>query len=283
MTPCSTMPSTISSKKARPSDFSKILRSGGEKVSPKAWIAASSMVPPGSGMLPHISKEPWRSKAVHACWREFNRMLSSTRNRFVNPVMPPRLSRREMLAGSAALVAAPYLVRAASGDYDVVIVGAGAAGLTAAHKIVAGGRRCIVIEAASRAGGRIASAARPSGAIYDKGANRFSLLNRNPLLALARMERLNLYDPPAGKRLLSATAKRVTTNMTISPRPSGARAAPLPRSPNSAATSRRAARCPTSAAGREPSRSRWVRSRTARSSTRFPPPISRGSKSATTT
>ncbi len=57
-----------------------------------------------------------------------------------------------MLKGAAALIAAPYLARAASGDYDVAIVGAGAAGLTAARKIAASGRRCIVVEAASRGG-----------------------------------------------------------------------------------------------------------------------------------
>jgi monoamine oxidase len=112
-----------------------------------------------------------------------------------------RLSRRTLLAGSAAWIAAPAILRAASGEYDVAVVGAGAAGLAAARKLAANSRRVIVIEAASRPGGRIASAARPSGALYDKGANRFSASRRNPLIAVAREAKLGVYDPPAGKRL----------------------------------------------------------------------------------
>ncbi len=112
-----------------------------------------------------------------------------------------RLSRRTLLAGSAAWIAAPAISRAASGEYDVAVVGAGAAGLSAARKLAAGNRRVIVVEAASRPGGRVSSAARPSGAIYDKGANRFSAPRRNPLIAVAREAKLGIYDPPAGKRL----------------------------------------------------------------------------------
>jgi len=112
-----------------------------------------------------------------------------------------RLTRRTLLAGSAAWLAAPAISRAASGDYDVAVVGAGAAGLAAARKLNASGRRVLVIEAASRPGGRIASAARPSGAIYDKGANRFSAPRHNPFIAIAREAKLTVYDPPVGKRL----------------------------------------------------------------------------------
>jgi monoamine oxidase len=115
--------------------------------------------------------------------------------------MSYRPSRRELLASAAALIAAPNIMHAASGEYDVAIVGAGAAGLSAARKIAASGRRYVVLEAAGGAGGRIASAPRVSGAIYDKGANRFSAPKRNPLVALALQSRLKTYDPPAGKRL----------------------------------------------------------------------------------
>jgi len=112
-----------------------------------------------------------------------------------------RISRRSLLAGSAALIAAPSILRAAGGDYDVAIVGAGAAGLTAARVIAANNRRAVVLEAASRPGGRIASDKWASGAVYDKGANRFSVPERNPLVAAARAGKLRVYDPPAGKRL----------------------------------------------------------------------------------
>jgi monoamine oxidase len=112
-----------------------------------------------------------------------------------------RLSRRALLAGTAALIAAPAVLRAAGGDYDIAIVGAGAAGLAAARRIADAGRRAVVLEAAGGPGGRIASAPRVSGAVYDKGASRFSVPERNPLVRLARAAKLTVYDPPVGKRL----------------------------------------------------------------------------------
>src|SRR6185295_13436356 len=61
--PCRTMPSTISSRNASPRDFSRIRRSGGEKVSPKAWRAASNMVRSGSYGDEQLSREVGRRKA----------------------------------------------------------------------------------------------------------------------------------------------------------------------------------------------------------------------------
>ncbi|HVT54513.1 MAG TPA: NAD(P)/FAD-dependent oxidoreductase [Xanthobacteraceae bacterium] len=115
--------------------------------------------------------------------------------------MPYRPSRRDLLAGAAAIAAAPRFAVGAPADYDVAIIGAGAAGLSAAHKLKAAGVRAVVLEAAGGPGGRIASAPRISGAIYDKGANRLSVPDRNPLIKLARAARLSVYDLPVGKRL----------------------------------------------------------------------------------
>ncbi len=118
-----------------------------------------------------------------------------------NAFMSHKFNRRELLAGGAALAVAPIPAFSVSGDFDVAIVGAGAAGITAARKIAASNRSYIVLEAANRAGGRIATFARPSGVVYDRGANRFSAPARNPLIAMARAEKLKIYDPPAGRRL----------------------------------------------------------------------------------
>jgi monoamine oxidase len=114
--------------------------------------------------------------------------------------MPYRPSRRDLLA-AAAIAAAPRFAFAAPADYDVAIVGAGAAGLAAAHKLKTAGVRTVVLEAAGGPGGRIASAPRVSGATYDKGANRLSVPDRNPLIKLAHAARLSVYDLPVGKRL----------------------------------------------------------------------------------
>ena len=112
------------------------------------------------------------------------------------------LTRRDMLIGAAALAVGPSTAALSiSGEFDVAIVGAGAAGITAARRIASANRSYVVLEAGSRAGGRVASAIRPSGAIYDRGANRFSAPTRNPLVAIARLEKLRTYEPPAGRRL----------------------------------------------------------------------------------
>lgn len=116
--------------------------------------------------------------------------------------MTKNFTRRNVLAGAAALAVAPSVPAfSASGDFDVAIVGAGAAGIAAARRIAAASRSYVVLEAAGRAGGRIASATRASGAVYDRGANRFSAPTRNPLIAVARLEKLRTYEPPVGRRL----------------------------------------------------------------------------------
>ncbi len=75
-----------------------------------------------------------------------------------------RLSRRALLAGAFTL---SPLARAlgqvpASGQVDVVIVGAGAAGIAAARKVAAAGRSYALIEASKRVGGRPSPTPPPS-------------------------------------------------------------------------------------------------------------------------
>ena len=114
--------------------------------------------------------------------------------------MPRTFTRRDVLKATAALAAAPaFPALSASGDYDVAIIGAGAAGIAAGRRIAQAGKSYVILEAGNRAGGRIASASLPSGAVYDRGANRFSAPARNPLVAIARAERLKLYEPSPGR------------------------------------------------------------------------------------
>ena len=107
--------------------------------------------------------------------------------------MSRTFTRRDVLKATAALAAAPALpALSASGNYDVAIIGAGAAGIAAGRRISQAGKSYVILEAGNRAGGRIASASLASGAVYDRGANRFSAPARNPLIAVARAERLKL-------------------------------------------------------------------------------------------
>src|SRR4029077_1661995 len=82
------------------------------------------------------------------------------------------LNRRNFIAASAALASAPALgAVSASGETDVAIVGAGAAGLAAARKGAAAGRRFVLIEANDRVGGRCVTDMRIFGVPFDRGAH----------------------------------------------------------------------------------------------------------------
>ena len=92
-------------------------------------------------------------------------------------------------------------------EFDVAIVGAGAAGLAASAVLRAAGRRCILIEAGDRIGGR-AHTLHPAllgGACFDTGATWLHAAERNPLVALARRRGIAL-EPAfrGGRRLLVA-------------------------------------------------------------------------------
>jgi len=69
-------------------------------------------------------------------------------------------------------------------EYDVAIVGAGAAGVAAARRIVAAGRSAIVIEAGDRVGGRGWTTG-IAGMPLDLGCGWLHSADRNPMVALA--------------------------------------------------------------------------------------------------
>ncbi len=84
---------------------------------------------------------------------------------------------------AAALSLARVPARAA--DIDVVVVGAGAAGIAAAQALKAAGRGVVVLEARSRTGGRAFTDA-SLGPAYDAGAMYIHWAERNPWVAIAR-------------------------------------------------------------------------------------------------
>jgi len=86
-------------------------------------------------------------------------------------------------------------------DLDVVVIGAGAAGLAAARALVGQGRRVAVLEASGRIGGRAWTAYPPElgGAWFDMGAIWLHAAECNPLVPLAR---------EAGETLLNAAEIR---------------------------------------------------------------------------
>jgi len=113
------------------------------------------------------------------------------------------VDRRIFLAGAAALASAPALgAVAASGETDVAIIGAGAAGIAAARKVAAAGRRFALIEASDRIGGRCFTESRTFGVPYDRGAHWLHMPDLNPLARLApRGAGFDVYAAPPGQKL----------------------------------------------------------------------------------
>jgi monoamine oxidase len=107
--------------------------------------------------------------------------------------MRTRLSRRLFLASGLAL---PSLVRAQSFDTDVVIIGAGAAGLGAAQACVAAGKRYVMFEARDRIGGRVFTD-QSLGTAFDAGAYYIHWAERNPWVAIARDLEIQTMDDGA--------------------------------------------------------------------------------------
>jgi monoamine oxidase len=113
-----------------------------------------------------------------------------------------RLSRRTFLAASGALLARPaFAAVAAPGAVDVVVVGAGAAGIAAARRLIAAGRRVALVEAMDRVGGRCFTDTRTFGVPYDRGARWIHTRDTNPLAQLASRAGVELYPASRGRTL----------------------------------------------------------------------------------
>ncbi|MGN6749015.1 MAG: flavin monoamine oxidase family protein [Xanthobacteraceae bacterium] len=99
----------------------------------------------------------------------------------------PSLSRRSLLAASAALAARPAFaaITPSGGPLDVIIIGAGAAGIAAARRLAAAGRRYLVIEATDHVGGRCITDTTSFGVPFDRGAHWIYLPDSNPLIKVA--------------------------------------------------------------------------------------------------
>jgi monoamine oxidase len=114
------------------------------------------------------------------------------------------ITRRSFLAGSAALAAfgpARAIGAPLPRDIDVAVIGAGVAGIAAARRIAANGRKVIVIEAANTIGGRCVTDTTTFSAPFDRGARWLYLTDANPVAKLVRGTGIDLVPAPRGQRM----------------------------------------------------------------------------------
>ncbi|MET0677976.1 MAG: NAD(P)/FAD-dependent oxidoreductase [Bradyrhizobium sp.] len=117
------------------------------------------------------------------------------------------LTRRTFLSASAGLAIAPALLtRGAAAaplprDADVVVIGAGAAGIAAARRIMAANRKVIVVEAAGQIGGRCQTDAATFDVPFDRGARWMHNPESNPMIKLARSVGLEITTAPSGQKM----------------------------------------------------------------------------------
>src|SRR5437016_9056909 len=101
------------------------------------------------------------------------------------------MTRRDFLSASAGLAMLPVLGRRAGAaplprEADIVVIGAGAAGIAAARRIMAANRKVIVLEAGERIGGRCITDSGTFGIPFDRGARWLHNPDGNPMIGLAR-------------------------------------------------------------------------------------------------
>ena len=115
------------------------------------------------------------------------------------------MNRRKLLARGAALaavpLAGPYAALGQGAEADVIIIGAGAAGIAAARRIAEAGRSYALIEASGRVGGRAFTDTTIFGVPFDVGAHWIHTPSLHPLSAFGRAAGLDIYRAPDHARL----------------------------------------------------------------------------------
>jgi monoamine oxidase len=116
------------------------------------------------------------------------------------------ITRRDFLATAAAMATAPVLGGRAwtaplPREADIVVIGAGAAGIAAARRIMAANRKVIVLEATGQIGGRCLTDSTTFDAPFDRGARWMHNPDTNPMIKLARGAGLDVVPAPLGQKI----------------------------------------------------------------------------------
>jgi monoamine oxidase len=116
------------------------------------------------------------------------------------------MTRRDFLSAAAGVAATPALRAPAFAaplprEADIVVIGAGAAGIAAARRIMAANRKVIVVEAAAQVGGRCLTDTATFDLPFDRGARWMHNPDSNPMIRLARSAGLDLSAAPPGQKI----------------------------------------------------------------------------------
>jgi monoamine oxidase len=116
------------------------------------------------------------------------------------------MTRRGFLSASAAFAAPPALRGRAWAapvprDADIVVIGAGAAGIAAARRVMAANRKVIVVEAAGQIGGRCLTDTATFDVPFDRGARWMHNPDTNPMIRLVRGAGLDISAAPPGQKI----------------------------------------------------------------------------------
>ena len=104
------------------------------------------------------------------------------------------VSRRAFLSGALAASALPAWAQALPTNPNVVVIGAGSAGLAAARTLIADGKSVIVIEGADRIGGRAYTESNTFGIPFDHGCSWVMGPSNHPYVKMARDWNFNLLS-----------------------------------------------------------------------------------------
>jgi monoamine oxidase len=116
------------------------------------------------------------------------------------------ITRRDLLAASAAAAVLSGRARRAWGapfprEADIVVIGAGAAGIAAARRVQAANRKVLVVEADARLGGRCWTDSATFDVPFDRGARWLHNPETNPMVRLARSAGLEISAAPLGQKI----------------------------------------------------------------------------------
>src|SRR6266850_7256424 len=117
------------------------------------------------------------------------------------------MTRRTFLSASAGLAAVPVFCGGRVGaaplprEADIVVIGAGAAGIAAARRVMAANRKVIVLEATGQIGGRCLTDSTTFDVPFDRGARWIHNPDTNPMIKLARGAGLDVVPAPLGQKI----------------------------------------------------------------------------------